>query len=74
VCEIVPGSPADQSREINIGDIILSVDGTRVHGMQLDAVNRLIAGQVGTTVNLEFQHENGQVSRATLKRAVVYGR
>jgi hypothetical protein len=42
--------------------------------MQLDAINRLIAGQVGTTVNLEFQHENGQVSRATLKRASVYGK
>jgi hypothetical protein len=74
VCEIVPGSPSDESREVRVGDILLSVDGQRVQGMQLDSVNRMIAGPVGSQVNLEFQHENGSTSRCTLTRRNVYAR
>jgi hypothetical protein len=74
VCEIVPNSPADESREIRVGDILLSVDGQRVQGMQLDSVNRLIAGPVGSSVNVEFQHEDGSTSRTSLTRREVYRR
>lgn len=74
VCEIIPGSPADESREVQVGDILLSVDGQRVQGMQLDSVNRLIAGPVGSSVNVEFQHEDGSTSRTSLTRREVYRR
>ena len=59
---------------MRVGDILLSVDGQRVQGMQLDSVNRLIAGPVGSEVNLEFQHEDGSTSRLTLTRRQVYSR
>jgi C-terminal processing protease CtpA/Prc len=65
VCEIIPGSPADESREVQVGDILLSVDGQRVQGMQLESVNRLIAGTVGSSVTVEFQHEDGSTSRTS---------
>ena len=74
VCEIVPNSPADESQVVRVGDILLSVDGQRVQGMQLDSVNRLIAGPVGSSVNVEFQHEDGTTSRISLTRREVYRR
>jgi len=73
VCEIVSGSPASESGQVRVGDILLSVDGQRVQGMQLESVNRLIAGAVGSAVNLEFQHEDGTTTRTSLNRRAVYG-
>ena len=67
-------SQAAESREVRVGDILLSVDGQRVQGMQLDSVNRLIAGPVGSSVNVEFQHEDGTTSRISLTRREVYRR
>jgi len=74
VCEIVSASPASESGEVRVGDILLSVDGQRVQGMQLENVNRLISGAVGSTVNLELQHEDGSTSRLSLQRRSVYRR
>ena len=73
VCEIVPGSPSSESGQVRVGDILLSVDGSRVQGMQLESVNRMISGPVGSSVNLEFQHEDGSTSRLSLSRRSVYG-
>jgi C-terminal processing protease CtpA/Prc len=72
VSEIVPKSPAEESREVRVGDILLSVDGQQVQGMHLDSVNRLIAGSVGSSVNLEFQHEDGSTSRISFTRREIY--
>lgn len=38
-------------------DIILSVDGTTTQGKDLDAVSKLITGNVGTSVTLIIQHQ-----------------
>ena len=72
VCEIVSGSPAYESGQIRVGDILLSVDGQRVQGQRLDTVNRLVSGPIGSSVSLEFQHEDGSTARLTLTRASVY--
>jgi len=72
VCEIVAASPASESGEVRVGDILLSVDGQRVQGMQLESINRLVSGPAGSTVNLELQHEDGSTSRLSLSRRSVY--
>lgn len=72
MCEIVPGSPAYECGQIRVGDILLSVDGQRVQGQRLDAVNRMVSGPIGSPVTLEFQHEDGSTARLTLNRASVY--
>lgn len=72
MCEIVPGSPAYESGQIYVGDILLSVDGQRVQGQRLDAVNRMVSGPIGSPVTLEFQHEDGSTARLTINRASVY--
>ena len=73
ICEVIPNAPASDSGQVLVGDVLISVDGQRVQGSRLEDVNRLIAGPEGTPVNLELQHEDGNIARVTLLRRPIYG-
>jgi hypothetical protein len=59
VCEIVPESPAQESRQISLNDVVTHVDGQDVTIMTLDQVNMCIRGPVGTVVNIQTMSEYG---------------
>lgn len=46
---------AAQKAGIQAGDVILSIDGTDVSGMQTDEISSLLKGQAGTKVNIEVK-------------------
>jgi carboxyl-terminal processing protease len=49
---VIPGSPADKSKQIHPGDEIVGVDGKNVRGQTIDQVRPLIQGKAGTKVTL----------------------
>jgi carboxyl-terminal processing protease len=49
---IIPGSPADKSKQLRPGDEIVGVDHKSVRGQTLDQVRPLIEGKAGTQVTL----------------------
>ena len=53
---VVDGSPA-QRAGIKPGDIIIKVDDKPIEGMNMDDVNKLIRGPIGTEVKLTIQRE-----------------
>ena len=54
VDEIVAGGAAESSGRIQVGDVLLSVDGQGVEGMELAEIRLLIIGRPGTGVTLDF--------------------
>ena len=56
VCEIVPNSPAEESRQIYLNDVVTHVDGQDLTIMTLDQVNMCIRGPV---VNIQTTSEYG---------------
>ena len=56
---IIPGSPADKSKQLKPGDTITAVNGTSIQGKTLDQVRPMIAGKDGTTVTLSISRQNG---------------
>ena len=52
VKQLVAGGSAANAASIQLGDVLVAVDGTRVHGFTIDAVQDLILGPEGTTVTI----------------------
>lgn len=52
--EPIEGTPAYKAG-VKIGDRIMAVDGHKVAGLKLDAVERLIRGKIGTVVHVAVQ-------------------
>ena len=50
------------------GDIITAIDGKDVRGKNLQAAIDSLRGEVGTEVEVTFQHENGEVSTHQMER------
>ncbi len=64
VMRIMPGSPADKSRQLKAGDRIVAVaqgtdDFVDILGWRIDEVVELIRGAKGTTVRLQIQPADG---------------
>ena len=57
VDEIVAGGAAESSGRIQVGDVLLSVDGQGVGGMELAQIRQLIIGRPGTAVTLDFSRK-----------------
>jgi C-terminal processing protease CtpA/Prc len=68
VCEIVPNSPAADSRQVAIEDRVTHVDQQDVTSMSLDRINSLIRGPVGTNVLINLVDKGGQPKTVTLTR------
>ena len=54
VKEIVAGGAASREGTVQVGDVILAVDGTEVSGGELNKMRNLILGEIGTFVTLQF--------------------
>ena len=59
------GLPAAKSG-LEIGDFILSIDGTDIHGMGIDSVSNMLRGTAGTTLTLEIERP-GEKKPRTVK-------
>lgn len=52
---VVKGGSADREGSVQIGDVIVAVDGQVVEDSDLVLLRALILGEVGTFVTLEFE-------------------
>jgi C-terminal processing protease CtpA/Prc len=50
--ELLPGGPAANCGQIQIGDILIAVDGKKVQGVTVEEVKKLVLGPEGTTASL----------------------
>jgi carboxyl-terminal processing protease len=62
IAEPYEGLPAAKSG-LMIGDLILSIDGTDIHGMSTDSVSNLLRGSAGTKVKLEIERPGEKKKR-----------
>ena len=67
--EAIEGSPSENSG-LQIGDIVVAVNGERVEGYGLEKVVSLIKGEEGTNVDITVLR-NGAEYTYTIKRAVI---
>lgn len=67
--EAIEGSPAENSG-LQVGDIVVAVDGERVDGYGLDKVTSLIKGDEGTEVNITVLRNRSEYTY-TLNRAKI---
>lgn len=67
IVDVHEGSPADRAG-LRQGDIILSVDGTRLAGLGLDQVVLLVRGPTGTSVELTAKRSGGPTLTFRIKR------
>ncbi len=69
--EVMPGSPAAEA-ELQGGDRILGVDGTRLRGMSLMQVVDRIRGEAGSEVSLFVQRDTEEWNEALERGAVKF--
>lgn len=62
VCDIVPGSAADASGRIFVGDMLAAVDGVDVMGLSVAEVGELTVGPMGTAVELQVFRPHAYMS------------
>ena len=67
VTKLLPGASADTSKQIQVGDSILQVDGHDVGGCALDEIKDLILGPRGTRLHLTMARD-GRVFHVELDR------
>lgn len=73
VKEIVFGSPAWKIKKIEVGDILLKIsEGNEeeidVIGFNLQDINKLIKGKIGTTIKLTLKKTDGTLQLISIKR------
>jgi len=51
VMQVVPSTPASRAG-LKVGDILVSVDGTPLRGLKLEAVSERLRGAIGTSIDL----------------------
>lgn len=56
---------------VTVGDIITSIDQNDLRGRDLQTAIDSLRGEVGTTVEVSFEHKNGEVSSYLLERSFV---
>jgi len=70
ISDVVPGGPA-QRAGVQLGDEILSVDGSAMANATQDKLSATIRGQAGSTVRLGLKRPNGSTVEVTITRAQV---
>ncbi|MEG2421813.1 MAG: PDZ domain-containing protein, partial [Oscillospiraceae bacterium] len=64
---VFAGSAAEKAGLVP-GDLILSVNGTKLAGKTTEEIQPLMLGEVGTTVSLKLRHKDGKTETLSLKR------
>jgi carboxyl-terminal processing protease len=67
VAAVSPWSPADRAG-IEVGDVLLSIDGRDVDGLGPRAAGFLLRGPAGSRSNVALQNHAGTVVRYQLER------
>ncbi len=67
VASVTPGSSADQAG-VQVGDLVLAVDGARTGPMTLAQIAGRVRGPAGTSVTMTFQRADGAPFDKTLLR------
>lgn len=71
---VVSGGSAHRNGNVTAGDVVLAIDDTRVSGMTVDQVARLIVGDAGTFVRLGLSSpDKNKVWNVSLLRVQVEG-
>jgi len=68
VSKLVPGGPAEDSREIHPGDKLIRIEGQDVQSWDLDAITKSVRGPEGSNINLDFLTPSGTINSVTLTR------
>jgi hypothetical protein len=69
VAAVNPWSPADRAG-IEVGDILMSVDGRDIDGLGPRATGFLLRGPIGSRVTVSVQDRDGAVRRVEMERVV----
>lgn len=73
ITQVTEGGPAEEAG-VQAGDVIVGVSGTRIAGMSLADIKKMIQGPAGTSVKLTLWRENAEmeleVGRRQIKTAV----
>ncbi|EKX38509.1 hypothetical protein GUITHDRAFT_144119 [Guillardia theta CCMP2712] len=72
VKRLVAGGPAHLSGQIQLGDVLVQIDGQDVQGLGLAHIKHKIPGPRNSWVTLGFQGQNGKLREVTLPRTA-YG-
>ena len=70
VMQVFPRSPAKKAK-VEVGDVIVAVDGASLKGRSNDDAVARIKGRVGTDVTLRLRSKGGAERDVTLKRAEI---
>ena len=70
ILETLANTPASEAG-IEAGDRVVAVDGKSTSGLDVEAVSRLIQGEIGTDVTLRLQRPNQAPFDVTLTRAPI---
>jgi len=71
VRSFVPGGPAERSGQVDIGDVIVSVDNTDVYGLPLATLAKYLLGPRGSTISMGFckpHDKTGRINRVLITR------
>ena len=70
VVRTYPGTPSERAG-LQKGDVILSVDGLNVAGLDLATITNRLRGAEGSTVTLTYSRNGGAAQTLTLKRETI---
>lgn len=70
IASVIPDTPADQAG-LQVGDILVSADGTDLRGMKSESILKLVRGEAGTPVRLEVERDGAVLSYDLIREAII---
>lgn len=71
VSSIVPNAPAAHSGAFRVGDVIVKIDNHDVAGLRTNAIDALVTGEVGSSVDMVLMREGVRMEPVILVRKIV---
>uniref|UniRef100_A0A7S0Q8W3 PDZ domain-containing protein n=1 Tax=Cryptomonas curvata TaxID=233186 RepID=A0A7S0Q8W3_9CRYP len=68
IAAVRPGGPADLSKTVRPGDVVVSVEWSPIQGRSESEVNQLLFGREGTSITIEVMSPSGGRRHATMVR------